>query len=322
MFKSQKKLGVLVTSISKKIPLLQSVKNAALSINKNAVLHGCDSNPGCIGRYFVDYFWQTPSLSESAFELIRDYCRHHSIQAIIPTRNGELDFFSRHSAQFKAEGIHVMVSPLLTIQICLDKMSFYEFLKTNGFPTIPTAKRIEGVPGKRFVVKEQFGAGSVALGLNLDRNDAIRAASQMQDPIFQPFIEGQEYSVDVYRNISGKVMGAIARSRDVIVNGESQVTTTVKKPELEVGCAKIADELDIYGHVVFQAIEAPDGSYHIIECNPRFGGASTASLAAGLDSFKWFLLESQCAVLEKYPFKRIEGEIKQVRYPADLIIKQ
>jgi hypothetical protein len=40
----------------------------------------------------------------------------------------------------------------------------------------------------------------------------------------------------------------------------------------------------------------------------------------GLDSFYWFLLETQKIKLEKYRFIRKEINKKQIRYTTDLII--
>ena len=112
----------------------------------------------------------------------------------------------------------------------------------------------------------------------------------MQEPIFQPFIEGQEWSVSLYRSFEGRLKGYMARQRNYVVNGESQVTTTVHYPALEHLCQQMADLLKINGHAVFQILEDVQGNFHVIECNPRFGGASTASLAVGLDSFFGILL--------------------------------
>ena len=71
---------------------------------------------------------------------------------------------------------------------------------------------------------------------------------------------------------------------------------------------------------MIQVIEDEEGSFHVIECNPRFGGASTASLAVGLDSFYWFLLECSGQNLQGYLFLRSQQEVRQVRYAADWIL--
>jgi carbamoyl-phosphate synthase large subunit len=156
--------------------------------------------------------------------------------------------------------------------------------------------------------------------LHLTKEEAETHAHKLEYPIFQPFIEGQEWSVDLFRSSRGIVIGCVARRRDFIVKGESQMTTTHVFPSLEELCKKVADFLDIQGHAIFQVIEDQAGTFHIIECNPRFGGASTASIAVGLDSFYWFFLECTGCVLSPYLFQRRLGEIRQVRYPTDRII--
>jgi len=118
--------------------------------------------------------------------------------------------------------------------------------------------------------------------------------------------------------MEGKAMGAIARIRDLVVEGESQVTTTVYYPELENICIKLAESLGIYGHTVMQVLVDEDHKFHIIECNARFGGASTLSLTMGLNSFEWFFLESLKQPLP--PFERSRHEKRQIRHAEDYVI--
>ena len=85
-------------------------------------------------------------------------------------------------------------------------------------------------------------------------------------------------------------------------------------------CASFARDFNLFGHAVMQVLVDHRGQYHIIECNTRFGGASTTSISAGLDSFYWFILESNGIDIGKYPFNRLGHEIKQVRFSQDIII--
>jgi carbamoyl-phosphate synthase large subunit len=90
-------------------------------------------------------------------------------------------------------------------------------------------------------------------------------------------------------------------------------------PELLQLASAVADALDLYGHAVIQLIEEPTGELHIIECNPRFGGASTASLAKGLQSFCWFLLEAEGLEADSVLFTPFTQEVQQVRFPTDRV---
>lgn len=313
-------VNVFITSISKKIPLISAVRNAAEKLGEFQKIYGCDSHLFCIGQYEVDEFWHCPPLAEVTFDQILSYCQENHITAIIPTRNGDLEFYALHRSDLIHHGIHTMVSSFETINTCLDKKKFSEVLLKNRFPAIPTYSSLSDLPSMHLVVKERKGAGSQQMRIDVSKTEAVDFASYLKDPIFQPYIKGQEWSVDVYRSFEGRVKGCVARQRNSVVAGESQVTTTLHYPELEHLCHKMADKLEIQGHAIFQIIEDENGNFHVIECNPRFGGASSASIAVGLDSFFWFFIECLGISLNDYPFNRIKGEIRQIRYATDRII--
>lgn len=312
--------AVLITSISKKMPLIDAVRTAALQLGEFTTLHGCDSSRFCIGQYGVDAFWHCPSLEKITAEDVLSYCRDNRITAIIPTRDADLEFYARHLAFFKKRRVHVMVSPLETVLICSDKKMFADHLLRKSFPAVPTFLSLEELKSPFYVVKERRGAGSEKIGLKLTREEALEKSRQLKEPIFQPFIEGNEWSIDVYRSFEGRVKGCVARKRDVVVGGESQVTTTVHHSALEHLCEQMANALNIHGHAVFQCIENERGEFQVIECNPRFGGASTASIAVGLESFFWFFMESLGCSLQDYPFIRSEGDVRQIRYMTDRLL--
>ena len=141
----------------------------------------------------------------------------------------------------------------------------------------------------------------------------------MENPIFQPYITGKEFSVDLYLDKNGKSKGCIVRRRDLIENGESQISTVIENKKIEKICLEIVKKIKFHGHIVFQIILDKKNKVNIIECNCRFGGASTLSLASGLDSFYWFLLEVKKQDLNKQPFLSTSNK-KQIRYHKDLII--
>ena len=164
-------------------------------------------------------------------------------------------------------------------------------------------EKIEEIKSTKFVVKERFGSGSNKVGINLTKNKAIIHAKKLNNPIFQPYFKGTEFSVDLYVGKNRKVKGCIVRKRNLIVNGEAQISETVKNSKIERICIQIVEALKFFGHIVIQIIIDKNNQIHIIECNCRFGGASTLSIEMGLDSFYWFLLETQKIKLEKSELK-------------------
>ena len=313
-------LNILVTSISRKVPLIKALRNANLKLGNSGKIFGADSNPNCIGTYFVDHFWRMQKISELQINQVIDYCSKNNISCIVPTRDGELPFFSKHRHMLREHGITVMSSDYPSVQTCLDKLAFFETTNKLGFPVIKTVENIDEVDCDSYVVKERYGAGSQNMKLNIGKEQALLLTTKLKSPIFQPFIPGKEMSVDLYVDVTGKTKGAVVRARELVVNGESQITYTMRNQRLEELCSDIAESLELYGHVVFQAIIDETDRLNIIECNPRFGGASTLSLGVGLDSFYWFFLEAMGVEIAEYPFLRPREEKRQIRYPEDLVI--
>jgi len=309
--------NVLITSLSKKVALANAVKTAGNKFGTHVKVFGGDLDSNCLGSHFVDGFWEMPRLDNLTIDDLVAYCKKNTINAIIPTRDGELPFWAEHKAVLKENGIHVMISDAEAVDICLNKLLFYETTKTQQFPIIPTTKAIDELDSDLFVVKEQFGAGARSIGIALDKTAAIAHAKQLQNPIFQPYIQGVEMSVDLFIDQSNELKGIVARTRDVVINGESQVTTTIKDAQLEEICANLAMAIGLYGHVVLQVLKTAEGTYHVIECNCRFGGASTLGIQAGLDSFYWFILEANGEKIGAYPFLRSNKTIRQIRYAND-----
>lgn len=285
--------------------------------NPSIKIYGGDIDGECVGKYFVDKFWKMPRINQLSSEEVLSYCKDNNIGIIIPTRDGELEYFSRAREELGEHGVFVAVSARKSIIDCLDKLAFANL---KNIYAIPASETIDDILANAYVVKERYGAGSRSIGIELNRAEAVNHARGLNCPIFQPFLEGSEISVDSYISQGGVVKGIIMRTRDLVVEGESQVTSTFSDDGLKNHFESIFGSLDLYGHVILQALITKEGGIHVIECNPRFGGASTLSVRAGLDSFYWMYLESQGISLTDYPFVRIEKEMTQIRHPKDLYI--
>jgi carbamoyl-phosphate synthase large subunit len=312
--------NLLITSASAKVPLLRAAMDAAAKLHSEIRVIAADLDPNVLTKYIAHEFWtMQPTRDEHVPELIQE-CKQRGIRAILPTRDGELSFWSRHAMTFAAAGIKVIVSPPESVERCLDKTLFSEFGRQRGLRVIPTSSSIDDIDAKLFVVKERFGAGSRSLGLSLNRDAAIAHATTLQSPIFQPFIEGREISIDAWANVHGHVKGVVLRRRDQVVNGESRITTTFRDPRLEAQAKTWIETYGVQGPVVMQALLDPSGAVHLIELNARFGGASTASIQAGLDSLYWSLIDAMGGDTYQLPFIRSETEVRQVRIPTDIHI--
>jgi carbamoyl-phosphate synthase large subunit len=311
---------VLVSSASGKVPLVRAVMNAARRLDPPAKVIAGDVDDGALARYVADGFWQMPRAEDSQFEALVAGCKTREIRHVFPTRDGELLFWAQHQVRFASVGIDVVVSPEESVGMCVDKLAFARFGGDHGLPFIPLAEHPDQAGDGPYVVKERFGAGGRRIGLQLDRKAALEHARMLEHPVYQTFVAGKEISVDAWLDRAHRVKGLVLRTRDSVVNGESRVTTTFRDESIEDLAMRVLRSLKLRGPVVMQMLIDAENAPHVIECNARFGGASTASIAAGLDVFYWSLLESRGARLEGVPFRRFAREVRQVRVPEDIRI--
>jgi carbamoyl-phosphate synthase large subunit len=311
--------SVLLTSAARKIPLFRSLKKAAERLHPSAKVVAGDIDDMAATRLEADVFWKMPPLSDDALDPLIQGCLARNITVILPTRDGELDFWARNRHAFAKAGIKVIVSSEPAITRCRDKLAFGRFGSEAALPIIPAGTSPDAFGSVPLVVKERYGAGSRGIGLQLMPPAAREHARKLTEPIFQPFVSGPEISIDGWVSERGDVAGVVLRRRDRVVAGESQVTTTFQDVALETQALQALRALELRGPVVLQAIVEEAGALQIIECNPRFGGASTASIAVGLDSLYWSLSEAW-GKLDAPIFYRSTNEVRQVRAPQDYLI--
>ena len=314
------RLNVLVSSASAKVPLVRAMKAAVKQIHPAWQVIAGDMNKQAISSHVADGFWVMPPTRDEFLNDIINGLKQRQIGIVLPTRDGEMLFWASHAERLRHEGVQVIMAEPEPLQLCLDKLAFAHFGAAHGLPFIPASDHFGDVLCDFLVVKERFGAGSRSIGLRLDRAAAIAHSEKLETPIFQPYVEGQEISVDAWLDRQHKVKGLILRRRDCVVNGESQVTTTFSDPRFEAQATTILHALQLSGPVVMQALVDANDCLQVIECNPRFGGASTISIEAGLASLHWSLLEAIGEDLGLWPFHRIPGQIRQIRLPSDLYV--
>lgn len=305
---------ILVTSASRKVPLLRSIARQACEEDPSASVLAGDADPHCLASYAWSPFVTVPRLTASTD--LAPLLTREGVTHLVPTRDGELPWFADHQGDLAAAGVDCLVAAPPSIALCQDKYAFAERLAQSGLPSIPTS--LEPIGDARVVVKERHGAGSAGLSLDVDPHTAERAAAFLQSPVFQPFVPGPEISIDAYRARDGRLLGMVARSRDLVLGGESQVSTTIDPtPYWELAEATL-EALGLTGPAVLQVIATPQGP-RVVECNARLGGASTLSLAIGLDSIRWFVRESAGEDPADLPFRPRPWPTRLIRVSEDLI---
>lgn len=309
--------NILITSSGGKVPMMHAVQDA---LNKSALAGSVfvsDLSENVLTSAMSEHFVKLPETRSSNWNLIEDVLIANDVKLVIPSRDGELIFWSRNRERLQQLGVRVLVSKEDSLTKCIDKLNFSLLEPVSGLEIIPSSRESNEIQSDSYVVKERFGAGSKSIGIGLSYDEACLFAESLTDPIFQPYIAGDEISVDAWIDRNGAVKGIVMRLRSVVVSGESQITETFRDPHVESVITAFLNTLDLEGPVVLQAFLASNGEVKVIECNPRFGGASTAGIAVGLDSFYWSIVETAYGSVSSYPFVRSTMQVRQVRAPSD-----
>ncbi|MFY9178940.1 MAG: ATP-grasp domain-containing protein [Venatoribacter sp.] len=310
-------MNLLISSAANKIPLLKAAQQEANKVSPAIQIVAGDACNQVLSAYVAPAFWLMPKTKEANLSQLAEGLKQHRIQFILPTRDGELLFWAKHQAWLQEQGITLLSSSPQALNTCLDKLQFAQFGQANHLPFIPAVAQINEIQAPRLVVKERFGAGGQSVGINLNAEQAQDWTTQLKNPIYQPYIEGEEISIDAWQNRQGQVKGLVLRKRNLIIQGEAQVTTTFTDASIEQQAKQVLEALGLNGHSVTQAILDKNKQLHIIECNPRFGGASTASIQVGLHSLEWSLREAMGEDISHSRFIRAKQEVRQIRVPTD-----
>ena len=188
--------------------------------------------------------------------------------------------------------IKTLVSSLDAVNLCKDKLFFPSKIKVSGFKQIPSFLSPGESNFRKWVIKERYGSGARGVTTALNRDDALNYASRLKKPIFQPYIEGKEFTAEGWVDKNGQSSSVVLRWREKVVNGESHLSTTFKNCDWERRVAKLFSSIDgLTGHCLAQCLVDSEGIINLIEINPRLGGASPLSLSIGLNTILWSLQE-------------------------------
>lgn len=288
-------MRVLATSIGAKAPLVEVIKQSMREVSKDGTLILADSNKDALARAEGDFFWHSPPFISSNAAEVCAALLALNLDAVIPTREADAIFFWDLLSNFSELEFKLLASPKDSIVQAYDKYHFFLVADSLGIPTIDTSLEAKPISMGKHVIKERFGSGSRGIKLGISPEMLEYESSTFKDPIFQPFVEGVEFSVDGSFSMQGDFLGLVVRSREIVSGGESQRTRVVRDPELEEFSLEVLERLSsvlpMAGPVCMQFIHSPHGNF-VLEINLRFGGASSLSHYAGLKSIEWCLREN------------------------------
>jgi carbamoyl-phosphate synthase large subunit len=312
-------MNVLILSASAKVQLVRSFREAAAERHGKVIAGDIAADSAAL--HVADEAVLLPQSAEPEFgdQLIK-LCRCENIRLVVPTRDGELETLAGLSPTLADQGTTVLVPPSAALSICRDKRRFSEFCLSIGLPVA----RVHA-PGDTFVQFPVFvrpidgagGRGARVLRFAEELRELGPTAAAM---IVQDFIADQEYTIDVLMDLTGHPVQAVARSRLLIRDGEAQKSRVEDVPVLTDGAIALCEALGLIGHNVVQAFFSSSSGAHFIEVNPRFGGGSSLSIAAGLDSPRRILAMLAGETAAASAKRRIRYGLTMLRHSDDILV--
>lgn len=278
---------ILFTSAGRRVELLQAFREAAGREKVNLRIYAADMSDMAPALCFGDVAVRVCRISDEEYiPQLRRICRENDIDLLIPTIDTDLLKLSEARQDFEKEGTRVLISAPDKIAVCRDKRYTYDFFRSCGLCAPETFDSLEKYRlSFPCFIKPKDGSSSIN-AYRADSPDALREiAKRVPDYIIQPFIEGTEYTVDIFCDFDGKAIFITPRERVAVRSGEVLQTRIVEDGGIVRECRKIIENFKPCGPITVQLIkDQATGNNYYIEINPRYGGGAPLSMKAGADS--------------------------------------
>ena len=235
----------------------------------------------------VDEYYKFPyATNDEYIPFIIDFCEKHSVDYYYAVIDKEVTSISRNRDKFEAIGTRLCVANYEFVEICHYKDRFSKWIEEN-IPeiSIRTYKNIKEASDAEYplFIKPVEGVASTGCRRIDSYAELCLAVSNENSMIIQDYVEGQNITVDCFRN---KKTGqkAQAQRRELLRNGNGCgiAVEIFKDEELGKICDFLIESLDLNGAANIEFFATENG-YRIIEINPRLSAGAIYSCMAGLN---------------------------------------
>jgi carbamoyl-phosphate synthase large subunit len=239
----------------------------------------------------------------------------HNVQVLMPSSGYDVYPYSKYRRQIEELGAKPIVSDLESIEICHDKMMTFQ--KLNGEFDLPfTTTNPDKISEFPVIAKARYEKGDYDITILENEDDLKYLSSKFSNVIFQEYLPGTEYTVDVLCDLDKKPLVAVPRLRLETKAGSSTKGQVIHDPQIEQTCMNIARSVGIRGPCCIQMKRSKDGVLKFVEINPRMGGGTIFAALAGAN-FPALLLDM---VKGKEIVKPSFSEITVIRYLEEIVI--
>jgi carbamoyl-phosphate synthase large subunit len=278
-----------------------------------------DSNPISAGFFMSDAHEVLPEVHSKLYvRRLFDIVEKHKIEILMPSSGYDIYPYSENKEKLLKLGALPVVSDKKTMERCRDKMQTFNYLsKKFDLPfTTLDYKKTSRFP---LIAKPRYGKGSKGI-VKIDNEKELEYVQIKKDKdnlIFQEYLPGTEYTIDVLSDLECEPIIAVPRIRLETKAGISTMGKIVKDENISDTCKLIAKCLKIRGPCCIQMKESKEGILKIVEVNPRMGGGTFFTTLAGAN-FPAMILDMVNGKKLKIP--KI-SEITIVRYFEEIVVE-
>lgn len=279
-------MNILFTGVGRRIELLQAFRNAALVLNKDLKIFGADMAGTAPALFYCDYTRKVVAMNDIGYiDNLIQICVNDDIDLVIPTIDTDLLVLSENKKKFEAIGTKIMISKPEMIRICRDKNNTSKFFVDCGLHApMPVNDWREYKGGYPAFIKPKDGSSSIN-AFKVENVEGLEIyAGQVEDYIVQSFVEGKEYTIDIFCDWDGEPISIVPRERIQVRAGEVLKTRIVMDSMMIAEAKALCKAFKPCGPMTVQLIRDGNGIDWFIEINPRFGGGAPLSMKAGARS--------------------------------------
>jgi carbamoyl-phosphate synthase large subunit len=241
----------------------------------------------CDHGYLVPY----PSQGGAALlERLREIHRCTPLDVIIPTLDSELPSFLSIEGDLKDQGIRLFLPHERDLESC-SKARLPDLLKRGvqvpqgrSITDVASLYRLEQSFQFPLMVKGRFYEADIVYSAIGAERCFRRLADKWGLPVIvQEFIQGEEYDVAAIGDGKGGLVGAVPmRKMQLTDKGKAWGGVTIQDTNLEEFVRETIAKLKWRGPCELEVIKSQkDGSYYLIELNPRFPAWCYLTVGAG-----------------------------------------
>ena len=278
-----KQIRILFTSVGRRVELMQAFRKAAMDLNADVVIYGADIVDNAPALFYCDRKMLVPRINASEYipELL-NICKQEKIDALIPTIDTDLLLLAKNKEKFSAVGTEVLIAAEDKVQLCRDKRFTADYFIKCGLKSpkpVDDYKQYNGdFPA---FIKPKDGSSSINAYKVHNASELKSYASMIDDYIIQPFIEGKEFTIDVFCDFKGNPIYITPRERVAVRSGEVLKTRIAQDDVMIAECKQLLADYKPSGAITVQLIKQNQtGDNYYIEINPRFGGGAPLSIKA------------------------------------------